>query len=267
MEPLPPLPGSVKALASKPQITRKQFLLIKAIFDEYDRDQTGQISEDEFVAAVLRLDVKKAEREGERVRARFLNKDIGDTVGAQAESRLLKGERARSNHAVSMYRSVVEKKGKLELVDLCELYFPHLPRSAVKRACDHHAEKPPPPAAPKSFDEKLDEATGAREEITDIFEALDTDGDGLVRMRSLEPLLIDLGITEKDMSSWMQDGMIRTKSKLNVDDMHRLLGSAYIPSSPRPDANGEFKRETLESLKRQISWDQNLALEIIYGKA
>lgn len=262
---LPPLPGSVRALASKPQITKKQFELIKSVFDEYDTDDDGSISEKEFVVAVLRLDEKRAEREGERVRSRFLNKDIGDTVGAMAELRALKGEAARSKHAVSMFRTVVEKTGQLQLVDMLALYFPHLPRTAVERAYNHHAEKPAPPPPKKSFEQRLDEAPGARDEIKDIFEALDGDRDGLVRMKSLEPMMVELGITEKDIEGWLAAdgmGMIRMKSRLDVDDMQRLLGSAYIAPSPKSNAGSKVEKE----IKKQIEWDQNLALEVMYGK-
>lgn len=269
---LPPLPGSVRALATKVQITKGQFDLVKAVFEEHDTDKLGHISEEKFVAAVLRLDKRQAEREGDRVRSRFLNKDMGDTAGAMAELRALKGHQARCRHASSMYRTVVERTGKLELVDLLGLYYPHLPRSAVQKACDHHMEKPPPPPPPKTFDEKLDEAEGARDEITQIFNRMDGDGDGLVRVKSLEPLMIDLGIPQSDMEDWLRDlqtdaggALQRMKSKLDVDDMQRLLGPAYF--LPSPSSNSVGSNATEAQIKKQIDWDQNLALEVIYGKS
>lgn len=269
---LPPLPGSVKALATKVQIPRKQFNIIKAVWDDHDKQKLGYIGEHDFIQAVLRLDEKKAEREGERIRARYLDKRVGDTVGALAELRCMESAKARSRHAAGMFRTVAEGAGKpehhnrIELLDFVALFFPHLPRSAVRRACEHYCEKPPPPPPPKTFDEKLDETPGARDEIKDIFERLDSDHDGLVRMKSLEPIMVELGITQNDIKGWLEDMtpgvMSRMKSKLDVDDMQQLLGPTYIPPSPKRKDNASEGEE----IKDQIAFNQDILLDVLYGK-
>merc|ERR1711998_50561 len=271
---LPPLPGSVQDLAKKVQISRKQWGVIKAVWDDHDKKKLGWIGEAEFVKAVLRLDERKAEREGERIRNRYFDKRIGDTIGALAELSIVQGAEARARHASGMFRAVVEAAGKsedrIELVDFVQLFFPHLPRHAVRRACEHYAEKPPPPPRTKTFEEKLDECEGAREEIQQIFERLDGDKDGLVRMKSLEPMMVELGITQKDIRGWMSDMpcgkglgvMGRMKSKLDADDMQLLLGPTYTPPSPKPmDMAAEG-----EEIKQQIEFNQEVLLEVMYGK-
>lgn len=274
---LPPLPGSVQALAKKVQISRKQWGVIKAVWDDHDKKKLGWIGEPEFLKAVLCLDERKAEREGERIRSRYFDKDVGDTVGALAELDKLSGDQARGRHAAAMFRAVVEAAGKtgeeqdrIELVDFVALFFPHLQRAAVRRACEHYCEKPAPPPKIKTFEEKLEEAPGAKEEIREIFERLDGNKDGLVRMKSLEPMMVELGITQKDIQGWMLDmphgkglgAMGRMKSKLDVDDMQQLLGPSYILPSPK------VKSRVVEGeeIKQQIAFNQDILLEVMYGK-
>merc|ERR1719261_1312634 len=184
-----------------------------------------------------------------------------------AELRCVQGQQARSRHAASMFHAAVGRAGnhedRIELVDFVALFFPHLPRPSVQRACDHYVEKPPPPPKTKTFEEKLGEVSGAREEIQQIFERLDGDKDGLVRMKSLEPLMVDLGITEQDLAGWMEDlqednVLQRKKSKLDAGDMQRLLGPVYIPSSPKCEDNVSAGKE----IKQQIDFNQDVLLAV-----
>jgi len=272
---LPPIAGSVRALAEKVQIPRKQWEVIAAVWEDHDIHRNGAITENDFVKAVHRLDEKKAEREGERIRARYFDKNVGDTVGALAELRYVQGKQARTRHASSMFQTVTErtKKSKnphdnrIELVDFVAMFFPHLGRSAIQRACDYYAEKPPPPKPIKTFEQKLDEVPEAREEIRAIFERLDGDKDGLVRMKSLEPMMIEHGISESDVQGWLQEGatgeMCRMKSKLDVEDMQRLLGPVYIPPSPKD--NNDCVSEGKE-ISKSIDRQHAILLDVMYGK-
>merc|ERR1711907_880192 len=94
----------------------------------------------------------------------------------------------------------------------------------------------------------------------EMFDGLDTDKDGLVRVSSLKPLMANLGISDQDLASWMTDlppvlhrpqggvasefglmtglqrKLIRQKSKLDLDDMERLMAPVYLPPHPRPRA-------------------------------
>merc|ERR1711939_835384 len=78
-------------LPTKVQIPRKLFNLVKAIFNEHDHDRDGFITEEEFVAAVTRADERKAEQEAERIKRRFHDKNVGETVGALAAQRSVIG--------------------------------------------------------------------------------------------------------------------------------------------------------------------------------
>merc|ERR1712072_497807 len=185
------------------------------------------------------------------------------------------GTQARTRHASSMFQTLAErtKKSKnphdnrIELVDFVAMFFPHLGRSAIQRACDYYAEKPPPPKPIKTFEQKLDEVPEAREEIRAIFERLDGDKDGLVRMKSLEPMMIEHGISESDVQGWLQEGatgeMCRMKSKLDVEDMQRLLGPVYIPPSPKD--NNDCVSEGKE-ISKSIDRQHAILLDVMYGK-
>merc|ERR1712072_86948 len=169
------------ALASTAQIPRKQFAIVKKIFDEHDEDGDGLIDEKEFIAAVAKADLREAERVGERVKARFVgDKNMGETAGDIAAKRRV--EKGMVKHAQAMF-------------------FPHLSRAAVERACKQYQPKPKP--APK--EPTLDDVEGAREEISDMFKGLDHDHDGLIRMRSLTPLAIKIGLSHDDLQEWLTE--------------------------------------------------------------
>merc|ERR1712100_167492 len=110
-------------------------------------------------------------------------------------------------HAHAMFESFTSKKAPSEtmqyitLVDFMSMFFPHLPRGAVKKAVAHYEKPPPPP--PKKM--QLQDLPEAKEEIKEMFDGLDSDKDGLVRVSSLKPLMADLGISEKDLADWMTE--------------------------------------------------------------
>lgn len=271
-----PLPGSVKALATTVQIPRKQFKLIKKIFDEHDADNDGVLTLDEFVAAVAKADVRKAEQEGDRVKAKFFDEVVGDTIGEMAERSYLKGAHAQRRHAAGMFQAIMRKKTAscstqvLSLLDFLVLYFPHLPRSAVKRAYDKYTKPPPPPPKRKT----LGDVDGAKEEIAQMFRGLDRDQDGLVRMRSLKPLMSQLGISEQDTDDWLAElppplhraqaglnalkdpQMSRKKSKLTIQDLECLLEPVFVQSP---------KKMTKEDIAKQIELNHDIAMDVMYG--
>jgi len=268
-------------LPTKVQIPRKLFNLVKAIFNEHDHDRDGFITEEEFVAAVTRADERKAEQEAERIKRRFHDKNVGETVGALAAQRSVMGTKARKQHASAMFQSASRHKtpqnaGQLSLLDFVAMYFPHLPRAAVRHACEKYAEKPVP-APPKKT---LANVVGAKEEIQQIFEGLQTaqtamgvDSNGVVRVKSLAPLMFKLGITEKDVEGWLSElppalyraqgelgkgsALCRMKSTLNLQDMERLLAPLFMPKSP--------KAPSKECILKQIEFNKDLALDAIYG--
>jgi len=263
---------SVKLLPAAVQIPRKHYTVVKAIFDEHDEDGDGHITLEEFIEAVSRSDQRKAEDERERIRKKFFDEHLGDTVAMLAEDRYLKGSQAQKQHAAAMFLSVTSKNGaaQISLLDFMCMYFPHLSRAAVKRACDKYKKPPPPPAKKKT----LGDVAGAREEVAQVFAGLDSDGDGLVRMRSLEPLMARLGISKQDLQDWLAElppalqrarnhtlvegsSLTRMKSKINLQDMEKLLEPVFLPKSP--------KAQTKDQIAAQIERAQALALDAVYG--
>merc|ERR1711988_1801080 len=174
---LPP----VKPVGVKVQIPKSLFNLVKSIFDEHDMDGDRQIDENEFIEAVGRADEKSAEQEAARIKERYFDQQVGGTIAAMAEKRRLLGSEARRRHARGMFHSVTSKKSTHEqhitLLDWVSMFFPHLPRSAVKKACDKYAPEQPPTVVKKKT---LNDINGAKEEIGDMFLGLDADRDGLV---------------------------------------------------------------------------------------
>merc|ERR1711881_689156 len=262
-------PGSVEALASTVQIPRKQFAIVKKIFDEHDEDGDGLIDEKEFIAAVAKADL----RVGERVKARFVgDKNMGETAGDIAAKRRV--EKGMVKHAQAMFLSVVAKKkgaSQISLVDFVAMFYPHLSRAAVERACKQYQPKPKP--APK--EPTLDDVEGAREEISDMFKGLDHDRDGLIRMRSLTPLAIKIGLSHDDLQEWLTElppalyrahgshnleakhlSMERRRSKLTHEDFERLLAPVYLETPEQLDTEG---------LRRQREFNADLAQDVLYS--
>lgn len=263
----------VKALATTVQIPRKHYAVIKAIFDDHDGDSDGFITQEEFIEAVSRADQTRANDEKERVKKRYFDSGIGDTVAALAEHRYLHGAHAQRQHASAMFLTMVAKKPEEEmhqisLEEFVHMYFPHLSRAAVKKACDKYQKKPPPQKRKTLADVK-----GALEEVQAVFAGLDSDNDGLVRVRSLEPLMMKLGISERDVEDWLKElppvllratgelkegaSISRMKSTLNIQDMERLLEPVLLPASP--------KKLSKKEIDRKIEYQKELALDVMYG--
>jgi len=272
---LPPIaekiPGSAANLATKVQIPRKLYKVVKKIFDDHDQDKDGYITQEEFVAAVCRADEKTAEEHGERARQRYFDQTVGETMAAKVEKSHMDGDKARRVHACSMFQACTCKRqeAQISLLDFVAMYFPHLSRSAVKHAIDKHTKKAPAPPKKKT----LDDVDGAKEEILAMFQGLDSDRDGLVRMRSLRPKLQELGISEADLDEWVAElppalvraqgelkegsSLQRNKSKLNLEDMQCLLTPVFMPATP--------SQENLHKIKQQIELNADLALDVIYA--
>jgi len=261
---------------------------MKAIFDEHATEDEF-ITEEGFVRAVIAADLRKAENHGKAVEARYQNEDVGSTMGAKAERHWLKSDRySRRKWAHSMFQSVTARKAKdmtatwrgrddaeMDKISLCDfmcLNFPHLPRSAVRRACDHYKRPPPPP--PKET--TLRDVGGAKEEIRDMFDGLDKDKDGLVRTKSLANLCNRLGITHDDLEQWMtelppvlhrvkgrlggggQSDLSRKKSKLDLMDFERLMEPVFVEE--RTPAAGLPVGNELEDIKRSMEWHRELII-------
>lgn len=257
----------------KVQIPKSLFNLVKSIFDEHDMDGDRQIDENEFIEAVGRADEKSAEQEAARIKERYFDQQVGGTIAAMAEKRRLLGSEARRRHARGMFHSVTSKKSTHEqhitLLDWVSMFFPHLPRSAVKKACDKYAPEQPPTVVKKKT---LNDINGAKEEIGDMFLGLDADRDGLVRIKSLEPRMLSLGISKTDIQDWLGDlppvlcrkkagtlhepSMSRVKSKLTLQDMECLLGPVYL--TPNKSSN-------LKDIQKQIEFSTDVACDAIYG--
>jgi len=260
------------------KIPRSLFELVKSVFDEHDEDGDGTITEDEFIAAVARSDAKAAEREGCRVKAKYFDEGIADTMAMQAEKRRLMGEKARRKHASAMFHSVMDRKSPgsapvISLLDFMSMYFTHLERSEVKKACLKYA----PPVVPRkprrtSLEEvQLGHGFTAKEEASQMFNALDSNGDGFVGVESLKSRANQLGITEQDIDKWVRDlppvmtramgglqggvAMCRMKSKLDLEDWECMLGPVYCPSP---------KKVSKASIMRDIERSQDMSLEAIY---
>jgi len=227
----------------------------------------GCISEAELIAAVAKADERIAERQNKRMQHSLFAH--GHMLGEKRERAAV----ARINPMIAsgMFKAVVRKKMRvaelqqttnlhmdsITLVDFMALCHPHLPRSSVKRAIRHYDEKPSKPK--KTLDE------GAREEISMIFEHLDKDHDGLVRVKSLRPLLNKLGIQDGDLTSWLTDlkhketnELCRAKSKLNEDDFSQLLEPVYMPQTPQVMSREEEQRKLDQALE--------FAADVMYGE-
>lgn len=239
------------------QIPRKHFQVVHAIFKEHDADGDGLITREEFVKAVQRLESRD-----------YVGRQI--VRGCHSETRSVRptaGE-CLEKHAIAMHDSATRKKqynlnDGINLVQFVALYFPYLPEAEVARACHHYTYKPPK----KTKREKtLDDVEGAREEIATIFQNMDTDHDGFVRVKSLEPMFHRIGLTNEDTHEWLQNlpsaaKLDRRKSKLDALDLEHLLAPTYIAQVLSPEQ--PLSREQLE---RQMEWNREIYVDIIGGR-
>jgi len=237
---------ATKEKGEKVQIARKLFNVIHAVFMEHDSDGNGVIDQEEFVRAVMRLESR-------------------DLVGRHMPERLRKRPSAGETlekHAVAMLDTLTRSRridGEgITLDTFVGLYFPYLPIHEVKRACQHYTYKSP---KPEKKEKTLDDVVGAREEISAIFDNLDSDHDGLVRVKSLKPLLTKIGIEEDELDGWLQElpgaNLQRMKSRLDATDLEHLLAPAYIAEVQSP------KTLSKAELERQIEWNNEIYLDII----
>ena len=252
--------------------------------------------------AVVRADRKKAEDHAKHVKSRFHDQDVGSTIGNMAEKAYLDSPtHARRQHATAMFYSFIDKKAqnmtatwkkrddltegtKISLLDFMCLNIPHLPRAAVRRACEFYAEKPPPPPE----EGKLADVEGAKEEIAEMFKALDKDGDGILKVTHLEPLLVQLGITKDDMEAWLRElppslhrvkgaarldisgrlpQLTKMKSKLDILDLERLMEPVYVTGAGGGKTQRNVEDDSLEAIQQRIAWNEKIANDVIYGIA
>lgn len=287
-----PWRSSLHESSIQSQIPRKRWKFLKRIFDEHS-DGSGFITEAAFVEAVIRQDERKAEDHARHIQSKFHDADVGSTIGAMAEKAYLASPYfARRQHAQAMFYSFVDRKAqdmtatwkkrnnpeegaKISLLDFMCLNTPHLPRDAVRKACEFYSPLPPPP--PK--EEKLADIEGAKEEVAQIFQALDVDGDGVVKVKNLEPLMVKLGITKKDVNDWLSElppslhrveasltpdvpPLTKMKSKLGLLDLEKIMAPVYLKIPEQP---GTATSNDLEEIQKRIEWNEKIAMDVIYG--
>lgn len=226
------------------------FNLVWQIFKEHDSDGDGLITENEFAAAVSRVGV-----------------DDNRSFKARPTTGVSLGQ-----HSFGIYERIMSKErqvhGGISLVQFVHLYFPHLSRAEVERTVKHYTYEPPPPPP---VERTLSDVEGAKEEIEEIFKKLDGDKDGLVRVKSLEPMFLRTGLRSGDVQEWLKEiglqgthateaekKLERLKSKLDLRDMEKLLGPVYVGSS-------EDQPATTKQIQKQIDWNRDLALDVIYA--
>jgi len=239
--------SSVEDDGKKPvQIARKLFKVIYAVFKEHDEDGDGVITQEEFVRAVMRV-------EGRELVGRYSEgmRQLRPTAGETLEK-----------HAVAMLDTLTRSRridGEgISLETFVGLYFPYLPVHEVKRACHYYTYKPPKPT---KKEKTIDDVEGAREEISAIFERMDSDHDGFVRVSSMRPMLKKIGIQDEDMDEWLQElpgaSLQRMKSKLDATDVENLLAPTYIAQVQSP------KQLSKAELERQMEWNKEIYLDVI----
>jgi len=236
--------------SGKVQIPKKLFQCVHMVFKEHDADGDGIITQDEFVSMVQRAESRKNDQLPECMPRRKVRPSTGEIL---------------ENQAMSMHESVMrhsescQQRGGITLVSFMALYFPYLPLHEVERACQHYVRPPtPPPPPPKKT---LDDIEGGREEITEIFDRLDTDRDGLVRMKSLEPMLQRIGISRQEVDDWItqlpSNKMQRCKSKIDAQDLEHLLAPSYVARIESP------VQKTRAQIERDLEWNRELYLDVI----
>merc|ERR1711998_374168 len=239
-----------KEKGGKVQIARKLFNVIHAVFKEHDADGNGVIDQEEFVRAVMRME----------------SRDIVGRHGPEGQRKRPSTGETLEKHAVAMLDTLTRSRridGEgISLETFVGLYFPYLPTHEVKRACHHYTYKSP---TPDKKEKTLDDVEGAREEIEAIFDHLDSDHDGLVRVQSLKPLLTNIGVEEDELNGWLRElpgaHLQRRKSRLGATDFENLLGPTYIEKVQSP------KKLSKAELERQMEWNKEIYLEVVGGFA
>lgn len=230
------------AAVSKISIPRKIFQGVLELFREHDSDGDGVIKKEEFVKAVCRLQ--------------------------QVDDRLYKTQptmgQSLSRHACDMFeRLMLKQKTEAEGITLphfVHMYFPHLSRKEIMRTVHHYTYTP---AAPPQKPPTLEDVEGATDEIEAMFNVLDSNNDGMVRVASLAPLCERTGIRHNEVQEWLADlgqqesapHLQRLKSKLDLKDFSSLLAPIYIASL----ATGN--NESTEEIQRRIEWNEELHLQ------
>jgi len=189
--PPPHVARSDKSPTKKVLIGRKQFLVVKSIYDQYDSDGDGEMTREEFVCAHSKLSST----------SNVSGTDLFASIDKQ-------------------------NKGRVGLAEWLHKFFPYLPMVDVRRAVAYYKPKPPPsppPTPPKT----LHDCPGAAEEISAIFGTWDTEGKGHVNVADIASPLYRCGITAETAHEWIKELRNGSEGAFDAADLARVLEPVY----------------------------------------
>jgi len=239
---------SRRHLPAKVLVSRSSFKVIHKVFKEYDSNKDNLISQGEFEALALSLWAP--------------GDDQLDTV--RGRSKLAQSEYGKMVFMVQgMWRSFdSNKSGFMSLPQLVKVYYPHLSISDCKHVVQQYTQ---PSREKLTLHQRLAKIPGALEEIRDLFNHWDHNGDGFVEWGDLASALHEAGIDRNTAEGWIlsETGKPETRpakgqNQLDYHDIEALLGSNYLPrgatfSSPRnPTSVGVSCRPEASRTSRKV---------------
>jgi len=273
----------LKSAHPRVKIPPKEYFKIKRVFDEHDKDQDGVITQEEFVKAISRLEGGFDEIEERFSYLKQNQRTKPDGVEVDPVDRSHRARRGfhmtLQRHAEDMFLGIMAKeehnRGGITLPMLVNFYYPHLDRAAIHQICQHYHKEQPVPVLTK--EKTIQDIHGAEEEIRGIFESIERNPDGLLRVQDLGPLLQRTGLRESDLEEWLAELPVesptpissdmgpkqidrtatrRKQSLLNFEDFKRLLAPVYLEKL-KLDKNKHQLSDA--EFKRIMQWDQELS--------
>jgi len=199
-------------------IKKSDYNVIASLFAEYDTNHDKRITRDEFEEMALKTYEKLPV---------FSQKSVRESL---------------SPHLDLLWSSL----GKLHLhgITLAQfigIFYPHISKRDIARCLKAYG---PHPRRSRTSQEKLRAVPGAAEELREIFEHWDKNGDGLVTWTELESPLHRAGVALETAKGWLREARVtagtedqRSSDELTLGDVEAVFCSNYvdspIPNSPR----------------------------------
>jgi len=194
-------PGEARAKYAKSEIR-----LLKDIFDSYDRDKSGAISQAELKAALVQQ--KEAQN-----RARDKNKPAPSKGGVDLLQLI----------DPIFYQMDTNNDGTVEFKELLKVLYPRATEADFD-AMLSWVDAPPPPEPEK----KAEFTPEQIEEMKQIFSVYDTDKSGTITIKELQEALISTGMSRKEITELFVKNDCDTSGSLDFDEFKKMLSTGDI---------------------------------------
>jgi len=186
--------------------SRKEVMQLKAIFDQYDKDRSGSITQKEFSEGLKSS--KKQVRAGEKPTHADLQAASGSSILDMSDSVFIEMDR--------------DGDGSVTMGELMRLMFPFAQEKELETMLEWVKPPPEPEPEPKAALSKE-----ARDAILSLFKLHDKDKNGTMSKKEFNAAFGEgkLGLTKEDLEAMFKEFDIDEDKGLTKDEFLKLMES------------------------------------------